>query len=159
MNRVLSKLGTDVQPWKTSEVERLLDESPLNDCALHYPPQVSARLVQQLYRAGALLLPEDLGVYLRGQRGRRTQAQLARHSGLARAAISRIELGQLERSKLVDIIALDQALDAHGELLGMIWQARPLLERHWTPRELRLARLRLILDRWTRVLERRPASR
>jgi transcriptional regulator with XRE-family HTH domain len=89
-----------------------------------YPNEFSVENIRKIYFAGGVLFFLDVGAYVRLVRVSKgiSLANLGRTVGLSHQGIKQLELQTAEKTRLVDIVNLDIALDLKGELLSIAWK-------------------------------------
>jgi transcriptional regulator with XRE-family HTH domain len=112
------------------DIEKLLASTRLYHFKVHYPEEMKAEEIWNIYQAGGALSLVDIGVYLRqARRTRRVTLSGLEESGkLSASVLSRLEGGTLERVKLIDVLTLDEQLGQEGKILAMYWRACTLME-------------------------------
>ncbi|HEU5383117.1 MAG TPA: helix-turn-helix transcriptional regulator [Ktedonobacteraceae bacterium] len=113
------------------DIEKLLQDSRLYQFKIHYPEDMKAETLWQMYLQGGALSLVDIGMYIRQVRRtkRVTFSGLEEAGSLSASVLSRLETGALERVKLDDVLTLDAQLGQEGKLVAMYWRACLLMER------------------------------
>lgn len=169
-DRDAEKLKPQLSHLAPEDIARLLVISPLFRFQLHYPPGIEADMILDICRHGGALTGKDVGVYLQHARRKKkvTLVGLEDAVQLSASVLSRMETGAVERVKLMDVLALDQAFGEKGNLWAMYWDAtrfKAKSTRHlpkqgapalpparWTEQEYRLAEALVIACRWLQYL-------
>ena len=167
--------GGEGPPFQPNEIYRLLIPSRLYEAQLHYPPLSSDYHLDQ-YKSGGVVLPVDVGAYMRQlrRRERGTQEALLEHHRRSTSTLSRLEAGSTQGIKVSDMLQFDEALSKQGELLGMWWSAtrallfitgqHPQADDAWrkfansTPYSARLMNLFVMICRWLRLTSKGDAA-
>lgn len=88
-----------------------------------YPSEYPFHTLQEIFyqKKAAILL--DIGAYIRSDRTQKkiSLRQLSQKTGLSHQGINQMEFHTAEKIRLEDIIKLDIALNAQGELLAFAW--------------------------------------
>lgn len=108
----------------SADIHWFFTPSPVYWVDLRYPP-IAAELLLDIYRQQGVFLFADAGAYIRERRQQREQsiARLSAEFEMSASTLNRFEIGSTENIKLADIVALDNKLSQHGEILGMYWAA------------------------------------
>jgi len=115
-----------VQPFGMADMEKLLWDLPCFRFELLPPLQHDAIMasIGDIYRQGGVLLPSEIGAYVRSQRTCKGLSfkQLATQSDLPVSLLESIEQeGLVRRIKLCEVLRLDAGLQREGELFAMCW--------------------------------------
>lgn len=112
------------------DIEKLLQDSRLYQFKIHYPEDMKADAIWNIYTDGGALSLVDIGAYIRqARRTRRVTLSGLEESGkLSASVLSRLEAGVLERVKLIDVLTLDEQLGQEGKIVAMYWRACSLME-------------------------------
>ena len=106
------------------DVEKLLFDLPLYRFELHYPPDIEANDIWEVYQREGFLTLMDAGVYLKKVRQKMhvPLVHLQHAVKVSDSVLSRLEEGSLERVKLMDILTLDEQLEQHGKVIALYWK-------------------------------------
>src|SRR6266704_6520350 len=112
------------------DIEKLLQDSRLYQFKIHYPEDMKADVIWNIYMDGGALSLVDIGAYIRqARRTRRVTLSGLEESGkLSASVLSRLEAGVLERVKLIDVLTLDEQLGQEGKIVAMYWRACSLMD-------------------------------
>ena len=123
-------LGETVLLIVPQDIEKLLLDSRLYQFRVHYPEDMEAEAIWNIYTDGGALSLVDIGAYLRqARRTRRVTLSGLEESGrLSASVLSRLEAGALERVKLIDVLTLDEQLEQEGKVVAMYWRACSLMD-------------------------------
>jgi transcriptional regulator with XRE-family HTH domain len=93
------------------------------DGKIPYPPNIGLNVLRPIIRSRNVMLFDDSAEFTKLLRRENhfLLDDLALHSKISRSALNRIELGQVERVKVDEIVRLDQALNAKGEIVAAFW--------------------------------------
>jgi len=126
--------------WTDDAITELLDEAitlltfPSEDRqgslyeSLCYPMEISVSKLRKIFLSGGALIMNDIGAYIRNQRLAKSISLRALSSkvDLSHPGLSRLETAMSDRTLFSDILKLDQALEAEGELVALAWKAGEL---------------------------------
>ena len=112
------------------DIEKLLQDSRLYQFKVHYPEDMKADAIWNIYTHGGALSLVDIGAYIRQARRTRrlTLSGLEESGKLSASVLSRLEAGALERVKLIDVLTLDEQLGQEGKIVAMYWRACSLMD-------------------------------
>lgn len=112
------------------DIEKLLTDSRLYQFKVHYPEDMSADAIWNIYVQGGALSLVDIGAYIRQKRRTRrvTLSGLEESGNLSASVLSRLEAGALERVKLTDVLTLDEQLRQEGKIVAMYWRTCLLID-------------------------------
>lgn len=103
-------------------------ESSLELVDFRYPRELSLENIRNIYKAKGALVLLDIGAYI--QRTRYDQnlslQGLGSAVGFSKQGIRKLENQTPEKIRLEDVLKLDQALNAKGELLDLTWETAKL---------------------------------
>jgi transcriptional regulator with XRE-family HTH domain len=166
----VEKLQRELPLFAPEDIERLIAFSPLYRFELQYPPHLEAAMILEIGRLGGVLTPTDVGMYLQQAR-RKKKVTLVGLEGavqVSASVLSRLEGGSVDRVKLMEALALDEALGEKGNLLTLYWSASKfsgksvryspklgppvVLRAGWTEQESRLVDALILTCRWLQCL-------
>lgn len=116
--------GRVIRFFVPEDVEKLLFNLPLYRFELHYPPDIDAHDIWNVYQRGGFLTLADAGVYLKKVRqGKQVPLVHLQHAvKVSDSVLARLEEGSLERVKLMDVLMLDGQLEQHGKVIALYWK-------------------------------------
>ncbi|GHP00668.1 hypothetical protein KSF_107150 [Reticulibacter mediterranei] len=149
-----------------TDIEKMLQPLPRLQMSISPPLRQEALIarIAEISRQGGLILPAEIGAYLRVVRERfpLTLSQLSRRCPFSASALTTIESSSFGvRLLLEDLWQLDHALQQDGALLSLVWEEirrRKLLEQGWVDdgytQEGKRALVDLLISvgRWLQVL-------
>jgi transcriptional regulator with XRE-family HTH domain len=118
-------IGDGANHFRESDVDKLLADVAFYRFEIQFPPPLDGPLVAEIFRQGGAITLRDVGAYVRWLRmeTRKSLADMRASVEISDSALSRLETGQLEQVRFIDLLLLDEALGAEGEVLNMSWAA------------------------------------
>jgi hypothetical protein len=115
-----NRLSPGIAYFSSNEIEKLLVGSPLYYFTLNYPREITSETIMGLCKQGGALISTDIVSYIDKKpvdlvdKARRAERRLA-------SLLNGSKLTTIGRVKLVDIVLLDSALLAKGDIVAMAW--------------------------------------
>ena len=163
--------------FRATEVQRFLSDSPIYECTLKYPLDMTLGTILKLYESGGVVVYGDVA-FVAGILNRRIATRIFSDMTASlqrsRVDLERLAVGLTERLSLTGVRMIDESLwDAEQPvrrdfLLGMIWRAAQYSaelgvarltargsvaeEQRWSEAEHRLVNVTVTLCRWLQYL-------
>lgn len=141
------------------DIERLLITLPFFKFELSYPTEIDNETILRIYSLGGVLTSNDAGIYIRNLRLQRQLilTEIEKIIGRSKSVLSNIEMGSLERIKLLDVMLMDDFYQQEGKIFALYWQAsefnaRIMQSERWTEREAKVGSLLVTIARWRQIL-------
>lgn len=126
------------QGWTEKAVSTLLDEAltlltiPPSDREennlfkdLCYPMELGINKLRQIYLSGGAMILKDPGTFIHNQRTLQglSLRNLSEKVTLSHTSLARLEKGFSNRTLFSQVVNIDQALEAEGDLVAIAWRA------------------------------------
>ncbi len=123
LNKIASLQGEVIPLFEPEMIENLLFGPLWQRYEVQYPQDISAEDILDILRQNGVLILSDIRAYLRQIAGRK-QTSSEKLDVLLKGAgkeESRVEIGPVERVKMIDVLLLDQELEQEGKIVAMYW--------------------------------------
>jgi transcriptional regulator with XRE-family HTH domain len=126
------------QEWTEKAVSTLLDEAltlltlPPSEREenslfkdLCYPMELGINKLRQIYLSGGAMILQDPGTYIHEKRALQgiSLRNLSEKVSLSHTSLARLEKGFSNRTLFSQVVNIDQALEAEGDLVAIAWRA------------------------------------
>lgn len=167
LNKILDTLnreGNDIlvknPPFTEQNIEHLLITSPAYKFEFQYPSEIDNKTILRIYSLGGVLTPIDVGTFLRNLRSERRVilSEMSKTVGRSKSLLSNVEIGAIERIKLLDVLLMDDFYQQDGKVFTLFWRASEFNNRitqsdRWTERETKIGSLLVTIARWLQFLD------
>jgi transcriptional regulator with XRE-family HTH domain len=123
LNRIASLQGEVILPFEPEVIGKLLFGPLWLRYEVQYPPEMPAEDILDILSQNGVLILSDIGAYLRQISGKKqtTSERLGAFLKVSAKERNRLEIGPLERIKMIDVLLLDQELEQDGKIVAMYW--------------------------------------
>ncbi len=177
LNRIASLQGEVIPLFEPEMIEKLMFGPLWQRYEVQYPPAMAAEDILEILRQNGVLILCDIGAYLKNTYGKKqiTSERLDAFLKIAVKEGSSVEIGQVERIKMIDVLLLDQELEQDGKIVSMYWNVCLFHEEmlRWqahshdrsvsqgalsTEQEVRLALVFITICRWLQHISKHDPS-
>ncbi len=144
LNTMIPRFDRDnPHDFDARDMKKILGLPSIFQFEIVYPPEIEPRKMEWLWKAGNVLMAEDIACYI---------TWLYDNGTHPADVMKRLALGALERVRITDILRLDRELNKAGVVLSMYWDAYQFQEHavpeHASRQQLKLVRTLLAMARW-----------
>ena len=123
LNRIASLQGEVIPLYEPEVIEKLLFGPLWQRYEVQYPPDMPTEDILDILSQNGVLILSDIRAYLRQISGGK-QTNPERLDALLKDTVkegNRLEIGSVERIKMIDVLLLDHELEQDGKIVAMYW--------------------------------------
>ncbi len=123
LNSIASLKGEVIPLFEPEVIEKLLFGPLWYRYEVQYPPEMEAEDILDILRQTGVLILSDISAYLKKTYGKK-HILPERLDALLKVSVkggNRLEIGSVERIKMIDVLLLDQELEQGGKIVAMYW--------------------------------------
>ncbi len=123
LNHIASLQGEVIPFFEPEVIEKLLFGPLWHRYELQYPPEMAVKDILEILRQSGILILSDISAYLK-KIYEKKQILPDRIDALLKFSMkdgNHLEIGSVERVKLIDVLLLDQELKQDGKIIAMYW--------------------------------------
>jgi transcriptional regulator with XRE-family HTH domain len=123
LNNIASLQGEVIPLFEPEVIEKLLFGPLWHRYEVQYPPEMATEDILDILRQSGVLILSDISAYLKKTNGKK-HILPERLDALLKVSVkggNRLEIGSVERIKMIDVLLLDQTLEQGGKIVAMYW--------------------------------------